>query len=54
MGEGSEHSQEAMSREVNLLMSITSGDKPTEPPSRGKKRKARKEEPAEAQITTDD
>jgi acetyl-CoA carboxylase carboxyl transferase alpha subunit/acetyl-CoA carboxylase carboxyl transferase beta subunit len=54
MGEGSEHSQEAMSREVNLLMSITSGDKPTEPPSRGKKRKSRKEEPAEAQITTDD
>ena len=54
MGEGSEHSQEAMSREVNLLMSITSGDKPTEPPSRGKKRKARKEEPSEAQITTDD
>ena len=54
MGEGSEHSQEAMSREVNLLMSITSGDKPTEPPSRGKKRKGRKEEPAEAQITTDD
>lgn len=54
MGEGSEHSQEAMSREVNLLMSITSGDKPTGPPSRGKKRKGRKEEPAEAQITTDD
>ena len=54
MGEGSEHSQEAMSREVNLLMSITSGDKPTEPPSRGKKRKGRKQEPAEAQITTDD
>ena len=54
MGEGSEHSQEAMSREVNLLMSITSGDKPTEPPSRGKKRKGRKEEPAEVQITTDD
>ena len=54
MGEGSEHSQEAMSREVNLLMSITSGDKPTEPPSRGKKRKGRKGEPAEAQITTDD
>ena len=54
MGEGSEHSQEAMSREVNLLMSITSGDKPTEPPSRGKKRKGCKEEPAEAQITTDD
>ena len=26
MGEGSEHSQEAMGREVNLLMSITSGD----------------------------
>ena len=30
MGEGSGHSQEAMSREVNLLMSITSGDAPPE------------------------
>ena len=28
MGEGSGHSQEAMNREVNLLMSITSGDAP--------------------------
>ena len=34
MGEDSGHSQEAMSREVNLLMSITSGDAPPERTSR--------------------
>ena len=54
MGEGSGHSQEAMSREVNLLMSITFGDKPAERPSRGRKRKGRKERPAEAEIASDD
>tara|TARA_B100001146_G_C16199699_1_gene443649 strand:- start:4932 stop:6767 length:1836 start_codon:yes stop_codon:yes gene_type:complete len=54
MGEGSGHSQEAMSQEVNLLMSITFGDKPTETPSRGRKRKGRKERPAEAEIASDD
>ena len=54
MGEGSGHSQEAMNREVNLLMSITSGDAPPERPSRKKKRKGRTEEPAEAQVSSDD
>ena len=54
MGESSGHAQEAMSREVNLLMSITFGDKPTETPSRGRKRKVRKERPAEAEIASDD
>jgi len=54
MGESSGHAQEAMSREVNLLMSITFGDKPTETPSRGRKRKVGKERPAEAEIASDD
>ncbi len=54
MGEGSGHSQEAMNREVNLLMSITSGDAPPERPSRKQKRKGRAEEPAEAQVSSDD
>ena len=54
MGEGSGHSQEAMNREVNLLMSITSGDAPPERPSRKQKRKGRAEEPAEAQVLSDD
>lgn len=54
MGEGSGHSQEAMNREVELLMSITSGDAPPERPSRRQKRKARTEEPAEAQVSSDD
>ena len=54
MGEGIGHSQEAMNREVNLLMSITSGDAPPERPSRKQKRKGRAEEPAEAQVSSDD
>jgi len=54
MGEGSGHSQEAMNREVNLLMSITSGDAPPERPSRKQIRKARAEETAEAHISSDD
>jgi len=54
MGEGSGYSQEAMNREVELLMSITSGDAPPERPSRRRKRKARAEEPAEAQVSSDD
>ena len=53
MGEGSGHSQEAMNREVNLLMSITSGDEPPERPSRKRRKKARTEEPAEAQVSSD-
>jgi len=54
MGEGSEHSQEAMNREVNLLMSITSGEAPPERSARRGKRKIRKEEPVEAEIASDD
>ena len=54
MGEESGHSQEAMSREVELLMSITSGDAPPERPSRKQRRKGRKEGPAEAPVASDD
>ena len=54
MGEGSGHSQEAMNREVNLLMSITSGDEPPERPSRKRRKKGRTEEPAEAQVSSGD
>ena len=54
IGEQSGHSQEAMSREVELLMSITSGDAPPERPSRKQRRKSRKGEPAEAPVASDD
>ena len=54
MGEGSGHSQEAMSREVELLMSITSGEAPPERPSRRQKRKGQTGEPAETQVASDD
>ena len=54
MGESSGHSQEAMHREVNLLMTITSGDALPERPSRKQKRRGRAEEPAEAQVSSDD
>ena len=54
MGEESGHSQEAMSREVELLMSITSGDAPPERPSRKQRRKSRKGETAEASVASDD
>ena len=54
MGEGSEHSQEAMGREVNLLMSITSGDAHPERASRRQKKKGKAEEPVKAQTTSDD
>ena len=54
MGEGSGHSQEAMNREVNLLMSITSGEAPPERLARRGKRKVRKEGPLEAEIASDD
>tara|TARA_B100000586_G_scaffold167972_1_gene122510 strand:- start:37 stop:1872 length:1836 start_codon:yes stop_codon:yes gene_type:complete len=54
MGESSGHSQEAMNREVNLLMSITSGDAPPERPPRKPKRKDRVKESAEAQVAADD
>ena len=54
MGEGSGHSQEAMNREVNLLMSITSGDEPPERPSRKRRKKGRTKDPAEAQVSSGD
>ncbi len=54
MGEGSGHSKEAMNREVELLMSITSGEAPPERPSRKQRKKGRKGEPAEAQVSSDD
>ena len=54
MGESSGHSQEAMNREVNLLMSITSGDASPERPPRKPKRKDRVKESAEAQVAADD
>tara|TARA_B100002003_G_scaffold1458_1_gene1308 strand:- start:5 stop:1840 length:1836 start_codon:yes stop_codon:yes gene_type:complete len=54
MGESSGHSQEAMNREVNLLMSITSGDAPSERPPRKPKRKDQVKESAEAQVASDD
>ena len=54
MGEGSEHSQEAMGREVNLLMSITSGDAHPERAPRRQKKQGRAEEPVKAQTTSDD
>ena len=53
MGEGSGHSQEAMNREVNLLMSITSGDASSERTSRMRKRKERLEEVSVGQISSD-
>ena len=54
MGEDSGHSQEAMSREVNLLMSITSGDAPPERTSRMQKRKDRAAGLAEVHVSSDD
>ena len=54
MGEGSGYSQEAMNREVELLMSITSGEIPPERPSRRQKRKGQSEESAEAPVSSDD
>jgi len=54
MGEGSGYSQEAMNREVELLMSITSGDAPPERPPRRRRKKGQTEEPVEAQISADD
>ena len=54
MGEGSEHSQEAMGREVNLLMSITSGDAHPERAPRRQNKKGLAEEPVKVQTTSDD
>ena len=50
MGEASDYSQEAMTREVELLMSITAGERTATAPVRG-----REPEPSEAYgLTTDD
>ena len=54
MGEESGHSQEAMSREVELLMSITSDDASPGRPSRKQRRKGREGETAEAPVASDD
>ena len=54
MGEESGHSQEAMSREVELLMSITSDDASPGRPSRKQRRKSREGETAEASVASDD
>jgi hypothetical protein len=54
MGEESGHSQEAMSREVDLLMSITLGDAPPGRPSRKQRRRGRKDVAAEAEVASDD
>ena len=54
MGEESGHSQEAMSREVELLMSITSDDASPGRPSRKQRRKSREGETAEAPVASDD
>ena len=54
IGEDSGHSQEAMSREVNLLMSITSGDIQANTPSRIQIRKGRSREDVTAQTSSGD
>ena len=54
IGEQSGHSQEAMSREVELLMSITSDDASPGRPSRKQRRKSREGETAEAPVASDD
>ena len=51
MGEGSEYSQEAMTREVELLMSITAGERP---PTRNARRRETEPEPHEAYVANDD
>ncbi len=51
MGEASEYSQEAMTREVELLMSITAGKRP---PSGASRRRPADTEPHEAYMATDD
>ncbi len=51
MGEASEYSQEAMTREVELLMSITLGERP---PTRTPRKRDTDPEPHEAYTATDD
>ena len=54
MGERSDYSQEAMTREVELLMSITSEDRPPSPPARSRRRKNSDQEEAEVPAVSDD
>ena len=54
MGEHSEYSQEAMTREVELLMSITSGEQPVPRHGRGLRRRHTEPEPHEAYVLTDE
>ena len=51
MGEASDYSQEAMTREVELLMSITAGERL---PVRGSRRRNLEAEPVEAYVANDD
>ena len=51
MGESSDYSQEAMTREVELLMSITAGERL---PTRAPRRRQADPEPHEAYVATDD
>ncbi len=51
MGEASDYSQEAMTREVELLMSITAGERP---PLRGLRRRNTEPEPLEAYVAGDE
>ncbi len=51
MGESSDYSQEAMTREVELLMSITAGERL---PSRAPRKRQAEPEPHEAYVATDD
>ena len=51
MGESSDYSKEAMTREVELLMSITSGERL---PSRAPRKRQAEPEPHEAYVATDD
>ena len=54
MGERSDYSQEAMTREVELLMSITSEDLPPGQPGRSRRRRNSEPEEAEVQAPSDD
>ena len=54
MGEHSEYSQEAMTREVELLMSITSGEAPPSRPQRGGRRRNSPQEASPVELISDD
>ena len=54
MGETSDYSQEAMTREVELLMSITSGEAPASRPHRGGRRRQAAQEASPVELLSDD